>query len=197
MDQLGHVGHGHEDAAADQGDQHDGARHVLARVDGLLGEGGDGVEPEERVRCDGGPGRDGGDAGGVVEERLRAGQTAGARGGHHVADGQRHKEHDDQQLERHQHVVGLVRHLDAQDVQHGGDEDEAHDPHTDGDSGELSVPPSGGQALSLRTLGPDPFEGGILDLSRRTAPYGSDCFPNRLGALFNVGVCPAISVAVD
>lgn len=84
MDQLGHVGDGDEDAAAYQGDEHDGAGHVLARFDGLLGEGGDGVEPEERVGGDGGTGRDGGEAGRIVEERLGAGQAAGALRGHHV-----------------------------------------------------------------------------------------------------------------
>lgn len=65
-DQVDHVGHRHEDAA-DQGDEHDGARHVLARFDGLLGDGGDSVELEERVRGDGGAGGDGGEAGRVVE----------------------------------------------------------------------------------------------------------------------------------
>jgi hypothetical protein len=36
---------------------------------------------------------------------LDARQPSGAGGGHHIADGQCHKENDDQQLERHPHVV--------------------------------------------------------------------------------------------
>ena len=79
-----HVGHDHEDPAADQGDEHDRAGHVLARVDGLLGERGDGVEPEERVRGYGGAGGDGGEAGGVVEERVGADQRTRAGGGDQV-----------------------------------------------------------------------------------------------------------------
>ena len=103
---------GHEDTA-DQRCEHDGARHVLARVNGLFGEGGDGVEPEELVPPDGGTDRDRGEGGSVVDERLGADQAAGTLGGHHAADGQRREEQDDQRPERHQHVVGLVRHLDT------------------------------------------------------------------------------------
>ncbi|WP_260680835.1 hypothetical protein [Arthrobacter sp. KBS0703] len=49
-------------------------------------------------RSDSRAGGDGGEAGGVVQERLSAGQSSRVVGGHNAADGQRHKEHEDQQL---------------------------------------------------------------------------------------------------
>lgn len=53
----------HEDANADQGHGHDGARHGPAWVDSFLGEGGDCVEPQEGIGGDGRARRDGVEAG--------------------------------------------------------------------------------------------------------------------------------------
>ena len=74
-----------------------------------------------------------------LRKGLTAHQSPGAEGGDHLADGQRHEEYDDQQLEGHEHVVGLVRQLDAQGVLQRGDDDDSHDPEPDGDAGELGA----------------------------------------------------------
>ena len=139
VDQLCEVGDHHKDAATDQRDQHDGPGHVLFGVDGFLRQCGDGVEPQERVGGNGCAGADGAQAGAGVEERGGIGQPARAGAVDDVGDGEGHEEHDHQDLERHERVVGLVSDLEAQNVQERGDDDEQQDPHRNGDAGELGA----------------------------------------------------------
>ena len=129
MDELHCVGHDDEDASADEGDEHDRLRHGATRVDGLLGEGGDGVEAEERICGDRGTAADGHERGIDAGERGRADQSRTAIRGEYIGQGEGDEEDDDEDLKRHEDEVDPIGDLDAYDIEHRGEDDEADDPH--------------------------------------------------------------------
>ena len=128
MGELDHIARRHEDGAAGQGHDQDGARNGAPGIPGLLRQRGDGIKTEEGIGGDGSPRHRSGKGHVRLEERRRCRQaTSPARCGD-IAGRQQHKGGDDGELHQHQHEIDPARESNAEDVDHGGGEDEGNDP---------------------------------------------------------------------